>query len=158
VRRIGITGHQGLDATTKQLVRKQLSEEISNRAPVCAVSSLAEGADQIFAEQALNQGGSLIAVIPSAQYETSFAVPAALARFRQLKGRASQIVELDFDAPGEEAYWAAGKQVVELCAEMLAVWDGQKSGGLGGTADVVAFAREQDVPVTVIWPRGATRA
>jgi hypothetical protein len=36
-----------------------------------------------------------------------------------------------------------------------AVWDGQPSGGLGGTADVVAaYAREWGVPVEVVWPEG----
>lgn len=34
---------------------------------------------------------------------------------------------------------------------------GRKSGGLGGTADVVSFAHDQEVPVKVIWPPGATR-
>jgi spore coat protein U-like protein len=29
--------------------------------------------------------------------------------------------------------------------------------GLRGTADVVTYARQRGVPVTVIWPQGATR-
>ena len=138
-------------------MRNRLTEEISNRAPIRGISSLAEGADQIFASQALALGGHLIAVIPCADYEASFTVPAALDRYRKLKQRANEIVELDFDTPGEEAYWAAGQKVVDLADEMLAVWDGKESGGLGGTADVVAFARRKGVPVTVIWPAGSSR-
>ncbi len=157
MRHVGITGHQDLDAGTEQLVRHRLAAELSRRSPICGVSSLAEGADQILAEEALAQGGSLIAVIPCAGYEAAFAAPAALTRYRELRDLASKIVELDFETPGEDAYWAAGKRVVELCEEMLAVWDGEKSGGLGGTADVVAFAEERGTPVLRIWPPGSRR-
>jgi hypothetical protein len=65
---------------------------------------------------------------------------------------------MPYSAPGEEAFWAAGKRVVELSDEIFAVWDGRKAGGLGGTADVVAFARKKGVPVTIIWPTGSSRA
>ena len=40
---------------------------------------------------------------------------------------------------------------------LFAVWDGQPARGYGGTADVVAEARARGIPVTVIWPEGATR-
>jgi hypothetical protein len=51
----------------------------------------------------------------------------------------------------------AGKVVVDRSSVLVAVWDGQPSRGLGGTADVVRYARERGVPVEVIWPEGATR-
>jgi len=37
------------------------------------------------------------------------------------------------------------------------VWDGQPARAYGGTADVVAYAREHGTPVRVIWPPGAER-
>jgi hypothetical protein len=40
---------------------------------------------------------------------------------------------------------------------LIAVWDGQPARSWGGTADVVAKARQLGLPVTVIWPNGATR-
>jgi hypothetical protein len=39
----------------------------------------------------------------------------------------------------------------------LAVWDGKPARGYGGTADVVADAKTRGIPVTIIWPPGATR-
>jgi hypothetical protein len=39
----------------------------------------------------------------------------------------------------------------------LAVWDGKPARADGGTADVVADARERGTPVRVIWPNGAQR-
>ena len=50
-----------------------------------------------------------------------------------------------------------GRAVVDRSSVLVAVWDGQPSRGLGGTADVVAYARERGVPVEVIWPEGASR-
>jgi hypothetical protein len=155
--RIGITGHQGLNASTARAVTQALAAELSKVDSLCGIGSLAEGADQLFAEEILRQGGSLVAVIPSARYETSFSGQKALDTYRRLLGRADEVVELTYDSPGEEAYWAAGKEVVSRSDRMLAVWDGRPAGGLGGTADVVAFARSANKPVDVIWPPGAAR-
>jgi hypothetical protein len=158
MKRIGITGHQGLGGETAALVSAAVRAELERRGPARGITSLADGADQIFANEILNRGGTLIAVIPSTDYDTTFQTPEALGRYRDLKGSATEVIELPFAASTEEAFWAAGRKVVELADEMLAVWDGEKSGGLGGTGDVVAFAREQNVPVTVIWPPNSSRA
>jgi hypothetical protein len=48
--------------------------------------------------------------------------------------------------------------VVDPSDVLVAVWDGEPARRLGGTADVVAYARERGVPAIVIWPEGATRA
>jgi len=40
---------------------------------------------------------------------------------------------------------------------MFAVWDGKPADGLGGTADVVGYARERAIPVQVFWPAGLER-
>ncbi|HWM64293.1 MAG TPA: hypothetical protein VNP96_09940 [Solirubrobacterales bacterium] len=157
MKRIGITGHQGLDHDTAKLVSDAVRAELEKQGPVRGISSLAEGADQIFAREVLRQEGTLIAVIPCAGYEATFQTAQALSQYRDLRESATETIELDFDAPGEEAYWAAGKRVVELADEVLAVWDGEQSGGLGGTADIVAFARRRDVPVAVVWPPGSCR-
>jgi hypothetical protein len=47
--------------------------------------------------------------------------------------------------------------MIGMVSELLAVWDGKPARGHGGTADVVAAAREQGRTVRVIWPAGSTR-
>jgi hypothetical protein len=47
--------------------------------------------------------------------------------------------------------------MVDHADELYAVWDGQPARGYGGTADVVAYARQRSIPVRVIWPDGAER-
>ena len=43
------------------------------------------------------------------------------------------------------------------CDRLLAVWDGLPSRGLGGTGDIVTYARTLGRPVTVIWRDGVLR-
>src|SRR5262249_44941963 len=121
------------------------------------VTSLAAGSDQIFSECALATGSQLMVVIPCKGYERTFGDPLDLAAYRRLLAASIDTVRLPFQEPGEEAYWAAGKRIVDMTDTLIAVWDGQPAGGLGGTADVVEYAQTQNKKVIRIWPPGASR-
>jgi hypothetical protein len=71
--------------------------------------------------------------------------------------RVSPVNELPYPTPTEAAYFAAGKLIVNRCDLLLAVWDGQPAGGLGGTGDIVGYARTNDVAVEIVWPDGSSR-
>ncbi|TDE89698.1 hypothetical protein EXU48_19975 [Occultella glacieicola] len=121
------------------------------RQPAHLVSSLAEGADQLAAEIALSLGLRLEVVLPAAGYAESL-----LGQFRDpfedLLARADSVRVLDYDEPGPDAYLAAGLAVLEGADLLLAVWDGQAERGVGGTAQVVAAARDAGIEVVVVWP------
>ena len=155
--RVGITGHRDLHDPTCGLVSAAIALQLGEFGSVHGISSLAEGADQIFAEQVLRAGGVLTVVIPSARYARSFGTSAGEAAYRHLRAQAREAIELPFSAPSDEAYLAAGQHVVVLADVLLAVWDGTPSRGVGGTADVVAFAGQCGVPTTVVWPPGSRR-
>jgi hypothetical protein len=155
--RVGFSGHQTLSAPTRGLVRGDLSRVLSAMGRVLAMTSLAAGSDQIFAECVLAAGGDLVVIVPCADYEASFESDDDLARYRDLLGSASEVIRLPFSAPGEEAYWAAGQHVVDAADILMAVWDGLPAGGLGGTADVVRYAETVGKKVLRIWPSGASR-
>jgi hypothetical protein len=155
--RVGVTGHRELPYRTHRLVSAAIAAELRRFRALHGISCLAEGADQIFAEEVLRAGGALTVVIPSADYGRGFATSAGKATYRELRAQAEEVIELPFSSPSEEAYWAAGRRVVGLADVLLAVWDGSPSKGVGGTADVVAFADERGVPTTVMWPAGARR-
>jgi hypothetical protein len=155
--RVGITGHRDVRDLTHRLLRAAVAAELAAYRPLHGISSLAEGADQIFAEQVLEVHGALTAVIPSADYAGSFQTVSGRTMYRQLRARATEVIELPFASPSEDAYWAAGRRIVFLSDVLLAVWDGAPSGGVGGTADVVAFAAERGVPTRILWPPGARR-
>ncbi|WP_163550512.1 hypothetical protein, partial [Candidatus Frankia nodulisporulans] len=119
--------------------------------------SLAAGADQLFARLVLTAGGGLRVIVPCRDYARTFTTPGDLAGYHELLGLAEHTRELDFPAPTEEAFFAAGRAVADDADRLLAVWDGLPARGLGGTADVVAYAGRLGTPVTVIWPTGLTR-
>ncbi|MER7667008.1 hypothetical protein ABTY61_00900 [Kitasatospora sp. NPDC096128] len=158
--RIGCSGHQNLTAGTRRVVARAVAAQIAEVTDdeFVGLSCLAEGTDQLFAFAVLAAGGRLHAVLPSHELERSFRSAEALTRYRALLDLSTDVRTLPFAEPGEDAYLAAGYEVVDRCDLLLAVWDGQPAGGKGGTADAVAYARRKGVAVHVIWPSGARRA
>ena len=154
---IGVTGHQSLSAATRQSVGRYLLHFLRFNAPTRGLTSLAAGTDQIFARCVLRLGGNISAVIPSDRYESTFSGPKAIHEFRELLSQATEVIRLPYAEPSEEAFWSAGKEIVDRCSVLIAVWDGKPAGGLGGTADVVAYARDHGRPVDVVWPPSASR-
>lgn len=154
---IGFSGHQNLSAETRSTVRTALIQAFSKWERLLAVTSLAAGSDQIFAECALAAGNDLMVVIPCDRYESTFANSDDLAAYRKLLKSSVERIQLPFPAPSEEAYWAAGRRIVDMTDLLVAVWDGLPAGGLGGTADVVHYAENLHKKVLRIWPSGASR-
>ncbi|APU39640.1 hypothetical protein ACFCYM_25240 [Streptomyces sp. NPDC056254] len=158
MKRIGVTGHRSLPASVLGHVENGLRAVLGgHEGPLEALSSLADGADQLFAAVALDCGADLTVVIPSADYEEAFEGPEALDRYRRLRRRATQEVRMDFARSTDEAYYAAGTYIADTCDRLVAVWDGRPARGHGGTAEIVAYARSLGKPVTVLWREGVTR-
>jgi hypothetical protein len=156
--RIGITGHQDLSAEIVAYVTPILIGIIEEQKDsVVGVSSLAAGADQLFASIVLENGGSLYAIIPCQGYENTFTEPVALNRFRSLLARTKQVETLPYSKPSEQAFLDAGHRVVDNSDLLIAVWDGQPAAGKGGTADIVAYALHRGVAVNIVWPPGVSR-
>jgi hypothetical protein len=122
-----------------------------------ALSSLAAGADQLFAGIALDRGVPVTAVIPGMDYEAHLGDEEVQASYRRLLRSCVARVDLPRESTHEEAYYAAGRWIVDHADRLVAVWDGRPARGRGGTADVVAYARRTGVPVTVLWSPGAVR-
>ena len=150
--RMGITGHQRLeDPTAWAWVASVIRDELTRvTPPLVGVTSLAVGADQLFAELVLDRGGVIHAVLPFADIERSFS-PEHLAVYRNLVSQATNEI-LTTPGTDEDAYLAAGHRVVDLSDIVLAVWNGNPAKGKGGTADVVAYAIRQGVPLIHIDP------
>jgi hypothetical protein len=155
-----MTGHAGLPPPTAELVTTALRETLRLYVPnLVGVTMLGPGADQLFARVVLELGGILHVVQPTVgmQYRDGFEDDAAQLGYDELYSQASHVQVLEHTESNEQAHMDAGKVVVDRSSVLVAVWDGQPSRGLGGTADVVTYARERGAPVTVIWPAGATR-
>ena len=169
--RIGITGHIGLDPAKMEQLDRGVDEAIEHierafpKRYLTVFSPLAVGADRIVARKLLDRKGSrLIAVlpIPEADYLNDFG-PTDLHRddyegaearqeFRHwLSHRAIEKIVVPTSATRDESYEKVGFYIAEYSDVMIAIWDGLPSQGRGGTADIVARAKELGKPICHVW-------
>jgi hypothetical protein len=155
--RIAVSGHRGLKPFTAQLIDEAIRDKLAGCSrDLTGLSCLADGADQIFARVVIELGGVLEVVVPAEEYRAG--LPAGvLAEYDGLFSVAAVVHRLPFVESTAESHMAASRLMVDEASELYAVWDGQPARAYGGTADVVAYAREQHRPVEVIWPSGAER-
>jgi hypothetical protein len=126
------------------------------------VSPVADGADQIAAEVALELGWDLQAILPfeRSAYRASLASDAARDRFDRLLARADCLLELPGDpSHGLDAYVMTGRATVAHCDVLIAVWDGLPPRGRGGTGEVVQLALTRGTAIVHVplSPGGDTR-
>lgn len=157
--RIGVTGHRSL-AHLPRLAAEvdRVIDTIAGMLPaspltpvhLVVVSPLAEGADRLVAERVLARPhATMEAVLPLSieDYEEDFTAAASRDMFRDLLQRAATRTELPVTETREDAYEQAGRYVVGRCDVLLALWDGLPARGISGTANVVQWGQDQDIPV-----------
>jgi hypothetical protein len=155
---VGITGHRHIPGAALPYVRAEMRARLAALGPpIQGITSLAAGADQLFARMVLDLGGTLHVVVPSARYEGSFSEDGDLREYESLLARADSREVLGHDHPGEDAFLAAGHRVVDRASILFAVWDGMPARGRGGTADVVRYAARIGRETVILWPDGVAR-
>ena len=120
------------------------------------VSSLAEGADVIAAEAALDAGLDLSACLPFPPevYAKDFG-PEQWARTAGLIDQARSILSLaDYESGDEAGYEMAGDIILGQSDILIAIWDGEAARGRGGTTQVIAEAVARHQPVIHIDAEG----
>jgi hypothetical protein len=163
---IAVTGHRNLCADERpglcRAVRNFLVE-MRDRFPdrrLQLLTPLAEGADQLVADVALELGLEVIAVLPMSTraYRDDFQGPDRLHEFDQRLARMHEIIELPpvqgsapeaHAVPGSERdaqYAQLGVFLAAHCHLLLAIWDGKPSDQIGGTGDVVQFHHDSHMP------------
>lgn len=153
--KIGVTGHQdrrGISWPWVSSALRTFFEDLS--APIEGLSCLASGADQVFANAVLETGGRLTAVIPQPDYERHFS-PESAREYRRLLSKAS-VIRLPSTGDDQTDFLQASKFIVERCDLLVAVWDGKRSRGRGGTADVVDHALARNISIYHINPVAQT--
>lgn len=155
---IGVTSHRNLASREIDGLRSGVRDFLSKLQqdfpglPLAVLSPLAEGGDQLVAEEALAAGARLIAPLPMAyeEYLRDFNDAAARDQFESLCAKA-QVIELpllpgntpaDIAARGaarNRQYAQAGVFTASHSHILLAIWDGRPSEALGGTAQIVRF-------------------
>lgn len=155
--KIGITGHQQLGSEATILWLSETLKGIIRQYHIeVGITSLAIGADQLFAEVLRKAHIPYIAVIPSNDYETTFQNTSDLEQYQEFLRNASEQILLPFEQPSETAFYEAGKQIVNMSDLMIAIWNGLPAKGLGGTGDIVQYALSIKKPVVHLNPVAQT--
>jgi uncharacterized membrane protein HdeD (DUF308 family) len=154
---IGVTGHRDLVDGEVGQIRDEIARlfhMLRDRfpaTPLRVMSSLAEGADRVAAEVALDHGIPVQAVLPmpAVHYRDDFGSEDSKSKFDELC-RQSEIMQIPLteseiaaaNASADSravAYAQAGMFISAHCHVLLAIWDGRSSDKVGGTAQIVYF-------------------
>lgn len=153
---IAVTGHQHIPEQANEYVTEELRRLLDTyqglEQQITGVSCLAVGADQLFADEVLNRGFALKAIIPCANYESTFNAR-DLKAYRRLLREASSVETMPYTDPTPHAFLEASKHMIDMSDIVVALWDGFP-GQPGGTGDAVSYARSQGKPMVMIWPEG----
>lgn len=158
---VGLSGHRHL--ANPEEVSKLLSEILSSlREEVCGdvlagVSSIAIGADTLFARALLSLSLPWRALLPSPVSE--FRGDFAEEEWKTAQELLNRAVEVDVRATPSvknEAYLECGMDTVDQTDVLIAVWDEKPARGTGGTAEIVAYARSLKRPVIILNPEKLT--
>jgi hypothetical protein len=143
VRIIGFTGHRHLQnpSPVATALRSELAALQKEGGEFIAISSIAIGADTVFAQEVIRAGIKWVVVLPMPRelFRNDF-TPEQWAIAERLISQAVEVRALR-GTERPQAYVDGGKATVDESDHLLAVWDGMVARGPGGTADVVAYAR-----------------
>jgi hypothetical protein len=124
------------------------------------VSALAEGADRLVVHECLRRDGATLEAVlplPVDEYTKDFGTAVSRREFADLLSRAASVEVAETMPTREQAYERAGHLMVDRSDAIVAVWDGLPARGRGGTADIVAYAQDSDVPVLRVDTGGGQR-
>lgn len=156
---VGVTGHRDIIEQDRPVYEKAVRDFFEAlrtqypNTPITLLSSLAEGADRLAAQIALDCGHELVAPLPFPveEYERDF--PESVPEFRELlgktaapnrfslplaKGNTSLSIQQD-SASRELQYAGIAAYLASKSHVVLALWDGRYDIKTGGTAEVVKF-------------------
>lgn len=159
---IGAIGHRYLKETTKIIkgVDKAL-ETIKEKfgTPFIMLSALAEGADRLIVHRAqtMQEDTHLLALLPlpMEDYMADFETLTSKADFLNLLQTADEVYEPEDKPSRDLAYMKIGAKIVDHSEVLLTIWDGNPPQGEGGTGEIVAYARQQGVPIA--WVHAGNR-
>jgi hypothetical protein len=139
--KVGITGHQDLSNYDITWLQQSIKLILSKNEVEIGYSSLAIGADQLFVRTLIEFQIDYGVVVPCRHYRKTFKSEFDKKEYSFLLEKAHKALTLDFEEPSEDAFYQAGIKIIEFSDALLAVWDGKPAKGLGGTGDIVEYAK-----------------
>jgi hypothetical protein len=156
--KIGVTAHRDLSHADEASLERQVRQLFSSLQqeypdlPLTLLNPLAPGGDMLVARVALDMGITVEVPLPMPLeiYEKDYSTPELLDEFRRLcklgtvfelplaSGTSTDDI-LDYGVPRNLQYARMGTYIASHSHILLALWDGQESDAVGGTASLVNF-------------------
>ena len=169
--RVGIIGHRSLTEIEKDFVQKEIGKTlvtlertiegkkktyaIKSSCYISGITSLAEGAERVFAREVLANHGSIEVILPFSKeiYMQDFWGDESREEFLYLfKFDKYPIINDSSASPNKTwAYYATSKHIIDQCDFLLAVWDETPvKAKTGGTEYWIEYAAHKKVPTIII--------
>ena len=179
--KIGVTGHRIFTVEVQNKIEELLEIELKKLYEKYTfseiISPLADGADRIVATHLMGKPYYAKLQVPlpyyKDDYEESFLGDTKIAKdkskkeFNDLLEKAFLVEELqnivkpckktgkeyvEYEEKINLAYLNMGQHIVDECDILIAIWDGKKAKGIGGTGEVVAYAKKKKRSILYINP------
>jgi hypothetical protein len=148
---IGVVGHRNIVEESKQDARNHFEKIVKSykakypNTPILVVTSLAEGADQLIADVAINVEGVFLGVLIPMEidkYLETFSNDSAREEFNRFCSKAIFVRDTSTDIVFENDFDAYRNNTRELSNNadlLIALWDGIASNQVGGTSDTLYY-------------------
>ena len=151
---VGFTGHRRIENEEK--IAQVLGDVIASLrhdlgGDIIGRSSIASGADTLFAEACRTAKIPWIALLPfpEAEFQKDF-TDGDWARAKELLEQAERVEVSSETAERPAGYLDCGLATVDGADLMVALWDGKAPRGAGGTAQIVEHTRRAGKPLLII--------
>ncbi|MCH7790085.1 MAG: hypothetical protein IH940_11690 [Acidobacteria bacterium] len=156
---MAVTGHRDLDPTMRDSVRRSVAAVIGGLADRCAparvelLTGMADGADQIVTEVALELGCDVHVMLPKPRevYRAELSPEGAIQLDRVIESPAVEVSIISDTTDHEHGgvdpglpYHRLGLHLAKSAHVLIALWDGQMERRSGGTLDVLASYLDRD--------------
>jgi hypothetical protein len=152
---VGFSGHRKLEnaGLIAKGLRKVLDQLSARYGPLVGISSAASGADTLFLEEISHRRIPFRLVLPFSRnaFKQDFE-PEEWERVLPFFGEALSVQEVSGIESRKEVFLEVGVLTVESADMVIFVWNGKPAAGIGGTGDVVNYARALGKPLIVIDP------
>lgn len=151
---VGFSGHRNI--TNKHLIQKVIERELEKLklefTKITTISSVASGADTLFLSAANKQEIPTHIILPfeKKRFRNDFCTKDWLQAERLINRATDVKVNKSTGSHDCQHYLEAGLLTLKGCNILMTVWNGKPSKGLGGTGDIVAYARQIKKPLLII--------
>lgn len=150
---VGFSGHRKLEnaGLIAEGIGKALDQLNERHGPLVGISSAASGGDTLFLDEISHRTIPFRLVLPFSRdvFKQDFDGQ-DWQRVLPFFHRALSVQEISGAESRKEAFLETGVLTVEIADVMIFVWDGKPAAGIGGTADVVDYARALGKPLIII--------